>query len=109
MELLLSNILPVRFAKRDTVSCFENLLESADIIRIATGYVSADALVELKKIIEENKKPYLELMIGMHGFEGFTHSQYETAKSLDEYLRSNDAGGVKVSTAFKFHGKIYTF
>jgi hypothetical protein len=109
MELLLSNILPVRFAKRDTGSCFENLLESADSVRIATGYVSVDSMVELKRVVEENKKPYLELMIGMHGFEGFTHLQYETAMSLDEYLRSNDAGGVKVSTAFKFHGKIYTF
>ncbi len=109
MELLLSNKVPLRFAKRDISACFEALLEKAQAIRIATGYVSADSLIELKKIIELNRKPHLELMIGMHGFEGFTHSQYENAKSLDDFLRENNYGEVKVSTAFKFHGKIYTF
>lgn len=109
MELLLSNILPMRFSKRDITSCFETLLETAEAIRIATGYVSADALIELKKIIEINSKPRLELIIGMHGLEGFTHSQYETAKNLDDFLRENNYGGVHVATAFKFHGKICTF
>lgn len=109
MELLFSNIPPLRSTHRNTVSCFENLFEKAESVKIATGYVSASALVELKKIIELNQKPYLELMIGMHGFEGFTHSQYETATNLDNFLRANKAGKVKVATAFKFHGKVYTF
>lgn len=110
MKLLLSNTLPVRYPKQsDTPSYFLDLIESSDTIRIATGYVSANALLELKKIIEENKRPYLELMIGMHGFEGFTYSQYEMAKNLDDFLRQNKAGFVKVATTFKFHGKVHTF
>ena len=109
MEFLLSNIPPVRFSKRNTISCFEDLLQDAEGIRIASGYISADALAELKKIVEVNKKSFLELVIGMHGFEGFTRSQFDAARYLDEYLRGNKIGGVKVVNAFKFHGKVYSF
>jgi hypothetical protein len=109
MEFLLSNIPPVRFSKRNTISCFEDLLQDAEGIRIASGYISADALAELKKIVEVNKKSFLELVIGMHGFEGFTRSQFDAARYLDEYLRDNKIGGVRVVNAFKFHGKVYSF
>jgi len=109
MELLLSNIPPVRFSKRNTITCFEDLIQDADGIRIASGYISADALAELKKIIEDNKKSFLEIVIGMHGFEGFTRSQFDAARYLDEYLRGNKIGGVMVANAFKFHGKVYSF
>ncbi len=109
MEFLLSNIPPVRFSKRNTISCFEDLLQDAEGIRIASGYISADALAELKKIVEINKKSFLELVIGMHGFEGFTRSQFDAAIYLDEYLRGNKIGSVRVVNAFKFHGKVYSF
>jgi len=84
-------------------------MQSASGIRIASGYISTDALAELKKIIEVNQKSYLELIIGMHGFDGFTRSQYQAAKYLDEYLRDKNIGGVKVVSTFRFHGKIYSF
>ena len=109
MELLLSNIPPVRFSKRNTSSCFEDLLQDAEGIRIASGYISEDALAELKKIVEVNKKSFLELVIGMHGFEGFKQSQFDAARYLDEYLRSSKIGSVRVVNAFKFHGKMYSF
>ncbi len=109
MEFLFSNIPPVRCSQRDTITCFEDLLQDADGIKIASGYISADALVELKKIVEVNKKSFLELVIGMHGFEGFTQPQFDAAKYLDDYLRSNNIGEVRVVNAFKFHGKVYSF
>lgn len=109
MELLLSNIQPSCFKNRTTVSCFENLFSDADGIRIASGYISTDSLAELKKIFEMNKKQFLEVVIGMHGFDGFTRPQYEAAKYLDEFLRSKKLGGVKVSASFRFHGKMYSF
>jgi hypothetical protein len=45
----------------------------------------------------------------MHGFEGFTRSQFDAAVYLDEYLRGNKIGSVRVVNAFKFHGKVYSF
>lgn len=109
MELLLSNIPPLRFPNKNTLSCFEDLFRNAEGMRIASGYISTDALAELKNIFEMNKKSYLELVIGMHGFDGFTKSQYEAAKYLDGFLRDNNAGGVKVAKVFRFHGKLYSF
>lgn len=109
MEFLLSNIPPVRLSKRNTITCFEDLLQEAEGLRFASGYISADALVELKKIVEVNKKSSLELIIGMHGMEGFTRSQFDAARYLDDYLRGKKIGGVRVVNAFKFHGKVYSF
>ncbi|MFA5167251.1 MAG: restriction endonuclease PLD domain-containing protein [Candidatus Omnitrophota bacterium] len=109
MELLLSNIPPVRCSQRKTKVCFDDLFQSSDGVKIASGYISTEALAELKKIMEANKKSFLELVIGMHGFEGFTQSQIDAAKYLDEYLRSNSLGEVRVVKAFKFHGKVCSF
>ncbi len=109
MELLLSNIPPLRLGHRDLSSCFEDVLQDADHLKIASGYVSAEALTELKKIIEVNKKPTLELFIGMHFFEGFTRIQYDAALYLDDFLRSKDLGSVSLATVFKYHGKLYSF
>jgi HKD family nuclease len=109
MELLLSNIPPIRSSKRSMISCFEKLSQDADGIKIASGYISTDALAELKKIMEVNKKSFLELVIGMHHFEGFTQPQFDAARYLDEFLRSSKIGSVRVVNAFKFHGKAYSF
>ena len=109
MELILSNIKPVSLKNRAVFSCFDDCFQDSDGFRIACGYVSTDGLVELQKIFEMNNKSFLELIIGMHGFDGFTRPQYEAAKYLDDYLRSKRAGEVKIATAFRFHGKIYGF
>ncbi len=109
MDLILSNIPPVRMGGKKVYSYFEELFYEADTIRIASGYISADALIELKNIFELNKKPFMELIIGMHGFDGFTKIQYESAKFLDDFLRLQNAGGVRIADVFKFHGKIYSF
>ncbi|MBW2045511.1 MAG: NgoFVII family restriction endonuclease [Deltaproteobacteria bacterium] len=109
MELLTSNIPPLKTENRDFASCFEELIQQTDHLRIATGYVSADAMTELKKIIEANERPTLELLIGMHYYEGFSRVQYDAAVYLDEFLQDKDMGGVKVATVFKFHGKLYSF
>jgi hypothetical protein len=109
MELLFSNIPPVRVSKKNMFTCFEELLHNADSFRFASGYISADALAELQKLFELNKKSNLELIIGMHGFDGFTQPQYEAAKNLDDFLRSKNAGEVRIATVFRFHGKLYSF
>jgi len=109
MNLLVSNIPPVRLGNSSTVSCFEDLVNAADGFRIASGFISADGIAELKKIFEINRKSSLELVIGMHAFSGFTRPQYDAAKYLDDFLRTKRAGEVKIATAFKFHGKVYSF
>lgn len=109
MELLLSNIPPAKISSVSTQKAWEDNLEKADSVKIATGYVSSDSLIELKRIIEVNHKPCLELLIGMHYFDGFTKPQYEAAISLNNLLREKDLGNVLLSNVTKFHGKMYSF
>lgn len=109
MELFLSNYQPAKFASKTFKDFFEKSLSEAEMVRIASGYISTASLTELKKIVQDNARPKVELLIGMHYFEGFTKTQYQAAIGLSNFLTSSGLGSVYVSTAFKFHGKLYSF
>ena len=109
MELLLSNFAPANITKESAKNYLESAIKNCHTLKIASGYVSSDALIELNRIIEINKRPRLELLIGMHYFDGFTKSQYEAACQLNTTLKSLDLGFVFISDFIKFHGKMYSF
>lgn len=114
MELIYSSVLPVRpSGVTNFREAFERQLVSSGEMKIATGYVSEDSLMELKAILAHYKDRMspksCDMIIGMHGREGFTRPQYEAACSLGKFLSDNRIGAVRVCTAFKFHGKVYSF
>lgn len=113
MELLYSKIKPCEYDNSSFSEAFELGVVNSDSIKIATGYVTEDSLLELKSILlfynEENKTKKCSLVIGMHGREGFTRAQYDAAIDLATFLKEKAIGSVRVCTAFKFHGKTYVF
>lgn len=114
MELLYSGVIPVKpKGFQDFKQAFDKCLVPATDIRITTGYISEDSLMELKAILAFYKKKKIaktcELVIGMHGLEGFTKTQYQAAYNLGQFLSDTKLGAVHVCTAFKFHGKVYSF
>lgn len=110
MQLLFSNVPPLRInGCQSSFSCFEKSFLETSEYRMASGYISADALADLKNLFEANNKKFLELVIGMHAFEGMTEAQYQSTKYLDDFLRENKAGGVRLATTFRYHGKAYSF
>lgn len=113
MSFLFSKIQPLIYNNESFADAFETLLLSSDRMKIASGYISEESLMELKSILdfyrEEKKKKFCDLIIGMHHREGFTRPQYEAAKSLGKFLEEYKLGAVRVCTAFKFHGKVYSF
>lgn len=109
MELLLSNFPPAVFPCNSLKNYMEKAIKDCKVLKIASGYISSDALIDLKRIIELNSKPRLELLIGMHYFDGFTKDQYEAACALDNYLLTNNLGFIYVADTLKFHGKMYSF
>ncbi|KKS56347.1 MAG: Type II restriction enzyme NgoFVII (EndonucleaseNgoFVII) [Candidatus Magasanikbacteria bacterium GW2011_GWA2_42_32] len=113
MELLYSKIKPCEYDNSSFGEAFESGVVNSDSIKIATGYVTEDSLLELKSILlfynEENKTKKCSLVIGMHGREGFTKAQYDAAIDLAAFLKDKWIGSVRVCTAFKFHGKTYVF
>ena len=109
MELLLSDIPPLRESNNSFSNRFRTLMFEADHLQIASGYISTDSITEIKKIIESNNRPHLDLMIGMHYFDGITRTQYDAARYLDDYLTSKDMGSVSIATTFRFHGNMYSF
>lgn len=109
MSLIYSNYQPLKTDSATYHSAFTELLEKSDRLKIASGYISADALIDLKSIIEANGGPHIELNIGMHYFEGLTKQQKEAVEDLDNTLRSKNLGGVYFVVTFPFHGKIISF
>lgn len=110
MELLLSNYKPAKITTKSGQDFFSTNLKTADKVKIASGYISAEALVELKRTIEiNNDKPKLDLIIGMHYFEKFTKPQYNAMKELSAFLKERRIGDIKIATVYPFHGKMYSF
>lgn len=109
MELLLSNFPPAVYPYGSSRNYMEQALKTCQELRIASGYISSDALVDLKRVIELNGRPRLELMIGMHYFDGFTKNQYQAARALNNFLKERGLGFVTLSNSLKFHGKMYSF
>lgn len=109
MSLIYSNYPPLKTDDENYHDAFTGFLEKSDVIKIACGYISADALVDLKSIVEANSKPAIELNIGMHYFDGLTSQQKEAVADLDNTLRSKELGGVFFVVTFPFHGKVASF
>ncbi len=109
MELLLSNHQPAKFSNGTTPKVWLENLSKAEQIRIATGFISSASLIELKKMIEVNEKPRVDMLIGMHYFDGFTKQQYDCALALNNTLQEQNRGVVYLSNAVRFHGKLYSF
>lgn len=110
MEFLFTNYPPVKFSKRTFSDAFYEMIPKATQLDIAVGYVSADSLAELQKTVELNSNiERLNLLVGMHYFDGFTEVQYNAAMGLNHYLLSSQRGGVNLVTAFRYHGKLYSY
>ena len=87
-----------------------NLLNTAAKFNVATGFISSDSLVELKRLVDIREGSLtVDLFIGMNYLEGFTELQYNTLIDLNSYLSGNHAGKVYVSPHALFHGKMYSF
>ena len=110
LKLLHSAIPPLKKgAIPDLYKVLERELGNATKVQIASGYISTESLSELSRAIEINNKPHVELIIGMHKFDGFTRSQYQAALNLDNLLRAKGLGAVWLTDIFRFHGKLYSF
>lgn len=110
MEFLFSNYPPVKTGGKTFSDSFYSLLHQASAMDIAVGYVSSESLVELQKTIELNTNIHkLNLIIGMHYFDRFTKVQYNAATRLYQFLHDNKLGDVRLVTAFRYHGKLYSY
>lgn len=110
MEFLFSNYPPMRTGCKTFSDSFYSLIPQASKLDIAVGYVSSDALIELQKTIELNRNiRTLNLIVGMHYFDRFTKLQYDAAMHLNDFLTSNQLGGVRLVHAFRYHGKLYSY
>jgi len=109
MEILTSNFPPLKYDYKTFSDSFSKLIVGSDYLQIASGYISAESITEIKRIIESNNGPKLDLLIGMHYFDGITRTQYESALYLNEFLESKNMGSVSIAKTYKFHGKVYSF
>lgn len=109
MEILFSNLLPMKTGMRSFSEAFYDLIPDADELDIAVGYITADSLSELQKLVEYNEIYKLNLTIGMHFFDMFTQVEYQAALGLNEFLQSNAMGEVRLVNTFRFHGKMYSY
>lgn len=107
IELLSSSYFPLEWNGRNFIDTFHSMLDGAQELSIATGYCSEESIAKLIGLYEKNYAAHLELIIGMHFFEGFSRAQYEGLKHLDGILKDGGRGRVYLASKIKYHGKVY--
>lgn len=106
-QVLHPNISPMPIRGKSFFECFSDLTVKSTYMLITTGYISEDSIFFLKMNL--NNLPPFNIVIGMSGIEGFTKSQYHGLVELNAKMIDESKGMVYVSTAFKYHGKAYSF
>ncbi|MDO5138360.1 MAG: NgoFVII family restriction endonuclease [Oscillospiraceae bacterium] len=111
MELLYTNILPMRLKERQKTiaDLFHELIEQSDRVEIAVGYVSKASLTELDVLVERHQIKQIVLIIGMYFIEGMPEGSYHTAMKINRKWRENEVGEIRMVRPFKYHGKLYLF
>jgi len=108
-ELLNSNYPPLKTTGRSFEKVFYDELSKSKEIRIASAYISEDSLTQLIGLYDNGFTARLDLVIGMHFFEGFTKLQLDALMKLSSFLTENTLGRISLSTVSKYHGKLYVF
>ena len=111
MELLYSNILPMRLKEdqRTIADVFHELAEQSDQVKIAVGYVSKASLLELDELVERHQIKHILLIIGMYYIEGMPEGSYHTAIKVNRKWLKKGVGEIRIVRPFKYHGKLYAF
>lgn len=111
MRLLYSNILPVGIEEGQATiaETFVEQIADSDSVEIAVGYVSKASLEELDALVEAHHIQHISLVIGMYYIEGMPEGTYRTALAINEKWRGSGIGEIRMTRAFKYHGKLYLF
>jgi hypothetical protein len=109
IELLNSNFQPLKTSDKTFESKFYELFSKSEEVNIASGYISEDSITQLIGIYDNGFPGKINLIVGMHYFDGFTQLQYQALKKLSNNLLQKSLGVVKLSTVSPYHGKIYSF
>lgn len=111
MRLLYSNILPVGIEEGQATiaETFVEQIADSDSVEIAVGYVSKASLEELDALVEAHHIQHISLVIGMYYIEGMPEGTYRTALAINEKWKVSGIGEIRMTRAFKYHGKLYLF
>lgn len=110
MRLLASDIPPINSGLDNYSRGFIGSFFAADEVTMLVGYVAADAIVELKALIESHTKlERFDLVVGMAKFDGIFQSQFDALKALDTYLGHRKIGCVHIAVALPIHAKASAF
>ena len=110
MRLLAPDIPPLQSDLDSYATSFiETFFEASDVLMVV-GYVAADAIVELRSLIENNVElRNFNLVVGMAKFDGLFRSQFEALGALDRHLREMKLGQVHIAVAMPIHAKASVF
>ena len=111
MELLYSDILPLGIEEKETTiyDAFLDQLSHCSQVEIAVGYVSKASLIELDELVAAHHIQHIVLIMGMYYVEGMPEGTYRTALAINEKWQRLGIGEIRLTHAFKYHGKVYCF
>ncbi len=109
IKLLNSDYPPIGKSGMTFEKAFADLLNDTKRLKIASGYISEESVATLLGLYRSGFDATLDLLVGMHYFEGFTKPQFMVLSELAMLLRERNLGNVYLADSVKYHGKVYSF
>lgn len=101
--------MPVKLGGQPFDKVFFDYFDKSQKLTAASGYISEDSIADLLMLYKTGAKTKLDLIVGMHLFEGFSFGQYDALCNLNKLLKEENLGAIYLSASFKYHGKVYLF
>lgn len=111
MDILYTDVPPLRTnnTSKNFRSTFEEYIQKADSVEIASGYASQDSIELLDNLIKESHIKHISLILGMYYIEGIPENILNSLQMLDSKWRAQGIGEVYIVKTFRYHGKSYLF
>ena len=87
LKLLTSNYEPVNMGCQSFEKTFFDYFNRSVKLTAASGYISEDAIADLLMLYKTGARTQLELIVGMHYFDGFSQGQFTSLCDLHSVLQ----------------------
>lgn len=111
MRVVYSDVPPIKRipGAKKLIELFNENIEKAYEVIIASGYGSQAGLEKLGELVESSNLGRITLVLGMYGIEGIPENIYNTSKRINSIWIKENIGEIRLVKSLKYHGKVYVF
>jgi len=111
MRVVYSDVPPIKRipGAKSLIELFNENIEKADEVIIASGYGSQGGIEKLGELVEASSLKHIVVVLGMYGIEGIPENIYNISRRINSIWMKDNIGEIRLVKSLKYHGKVYVF